>query len=158
MTSIHQKRTAAGHGLELLESRLVLNGAVSAVLIGNDLIIHGDDQDNQITITQPNAGTLRVAGSGGTTINGNALLDVPQFAGNLIIQMQEGGDDQVVLFGPLNLPHDLSARVTAGQLVVEGGERPGKIGGNLNVVMGKNGTGILRNEGRTAGQQTIDDG
>jgi hypothetical protein len=144
--------------VESLERRLVLNGAVSAVLLGNDLIINGDAEDNQITITQPTAGALRIAGSDNTTINGNPSLDVPQFAGNLIIQMQEGGEDQVVAFGPLNLPHDLRARITAGQLVVEGSEAPLTIGGNLTVRMGKNGTAILRNDVATAGQVSIDAG
>src|SRR5882672_3137258 len=158
MTSIQTKRTAADRGLESLESRLFLSGDASAVLLGKDLIIHGDSDDNQITITQPNTGTLRIAGSDDTTINGHPLLDIPQFAGNLIIQTQEGGDDQVVIFGPLNLPHDLRARMNAGQLVIEGSEAPVNIAGNLNVHMGKNGTAILRNEIATAGQQSIDAG
>ena len=151
-------KSTTAMNLESLERRLVLNGAVSAMLLGNDLIIHGDGDDNQITITQANTGTLRIAGSDDTTINGNPLLDIPQFAGNLIIEMQEGGDDQVVIFGPLNLPHDLRARMNAGQLVIEGSEAPVNIAGNLNVHMGKNGTAILRNEVAIAGQQSIDAG
>src|SRR5258708_37640092 len=139
MKSNKQNKGEIAWSVEAFESRLLLDGDVSALLSGGDLVIRGDAQDNQIVITQLAAGTIRIAGLEQTTVNGQPSVDVQKFSGNLLIQMQQRGDDNVAIMGPFNVPHDLRARLSAGELVIEGSTGAVNIGNNLNVQTGRDG-------------------
>jgi len=158
MKSNKQNQGEIAWSVEAFESRLLMDGDVSALLSGGDLVIRGDAQDNQIVITQLAAGTIRIAGLEQTTVNGKPSVDVQNFSGDLLVQMQQRGDDNVAIMGPLNVPHDLRARLSAGELVIEGSSGLVNIGNNLNVQTGRDGHLTIRNEVKTGGGTSIDAG
>jgi hypothetical protein len=87
-------------GIELLESRTVLSGNVTAIFTpAGDLRITGDGEGNAIIITAPPGNLLSVSGIAGTgtTVNhfnaSNFLTPTPQWVPrNLIVNLAAGDD------------------------------------------------------------------
>jgi hypothetical protein len=137
--------------LEGLEPRLAMAGNVAAAVLGPDLILTGDVQDNQIELRDLGGGAYQVVGLGGTTVNGAASQVFGGVAGNIKANLMRGndtilideffstpgnleidmghGDDRVLFFGP-----------AAGSI---------KINGNLNIQTGA-GNDLVRLNGVTA--------
>jgi hypothetical protein len=84
-------------GLESLETRRVMAGNVSASLVGDDLVITGDANANDIRIHQV-LGKLVVEGLNGTTVNGD---DKDKFAvdGDVRVDLNGGLDKLTVDHG-----------------------------------------------------------
>lgn len=93
----HSRRSL---GLELLERREVFSGNVVATIEGGNLIITGDDGNNNIVITRGAVGEVVVAGGteGGalgteTQVNGVVTAAVlTGFTGDILIDMRAGND------------------------------------------------------------------
>src|SRR5688572_29776152 len=91
--------------VEALENRRMMDGKVSVVLSGGDLIVSGDSADNVVRITRPAAGMLRVAGRDDTTVNAAAHKDFAAATfDDLKIRMRQGGEDDVSIQGPITFP------------------------------------------------------
>ena len=85
-------------GLEQLEQREMMAGDVAvSVTSGGDLIITGDQADNQlvVTSTEPNH-QFHVKGLNGTTINGQASVVVNGVSDDIRVQLR-GGDNAILL-------------------------------------------------------------
>jgi hypothetical protein len=142
--------------LERLESRRLLSGAVTASLQGVDLVIRGDADDNQIRVSRAGPGQVRITGLEQTTVNGQPFVIMSQGTDDLIIRMQQGGDDQVSIQGPLNIADGLDARLGAGGgLFVEGSFGPVIVGGDVNARAGTDGSINILNEVRVRGRTSI---
>lgn len=96
--------------VELLESRLNLAGAVTAVLAGSTLTITGDDLANEVRIVGTGAGNLSVSGVNGTLIND--LTEAVDFTAvsNLVVNLGDENDIATIIAADL-----------AGFLFVNGG-------------------------------------
>jgi len=103
---------------------LFLDGNITAAVSNGNLVIQGSSEDNQILISRPHTGTIRIEGLEDTTVNGKDSVDFSQFSHDLSIQMQQGGDDQVAIQGPFKVPHDLQAHLGDGEIVIEGSTGP----------------------------------
>lgn len=136
----------APHCVETLETRTLLAGNVLISLNGSGLTIRGDRADNQLEISQPTPGTIRVQGLEGTTVDGQAFREFPNTPKNLSVQMQQGGTDQVGIIGPLELSGDLRAKLGRGQFNVEATAGPVHIGDELFVRTGTAADVTLVNE------------
>lgn len=158
MRSTKQHRNRTAWGVEALESRLLLDGDVTAALRGSDLIVGGDAADNQILISQPNPGTIRIAGLEGTKVNGKKSVDLPRASGDLTILMEQGGEDRVAIQGPFDVRDALRGNLDAGEFLVEGSDGPVNIGGDLTVSTGDQGHVTIRNEVRVGGDTSIHGG
>ena len=79
--------------LESLEPRQMLAGDVTAAIRGNDLIIEGDQQNNEIVIQESaNPGEFEVFGANGTTINGQERFTFTSDVDDVRIQLRDGND------------------------------------------------------------------
>jgi hypothetical protein len=157
-SNINFRKPATTH-FEVLESRRLLSGAVSASLQGPDLLIRGDSADNQIRISGAGAGQVRIAGLDNTTVNGKPFVIMSQGSEDFIIRMQQGGDDKVSIQGPLNITGGLDARLSGGgALFVEGSVGPVNIGGDVNARTGTDGSVNILNEVQVHGKTSINSG
>jgi hypothetical protein len=138
-----------------LEGRVLLAGNVTASVQGGDLIIRGDSQDNVVTIKSAGAGKVRIAGADDTEVNGRASV-VLSLAGNLIIRMQPGGQDNISLQGPLEIAGDLRAQFGKGDFFVEGTSGAVTIDGNLDAHSSSDGNITARNEVHVRGKTSMD--
>ena len=90
--------------VEKLESRLLLSGNVLASFIGDDLVLSGDELDNEIEITS-SEGELIVRGLGDTSINGTetefavSTQDSGSFDGDIVVRLFDGNDQFVIQDG-----------------------------------------------------------
>ncbi len=75
---------------EQLEARAMLAGDVHVTMSNGDLLIRGDQVDNQVSVAPADAGGIQISGNDGTLINGQA--------GPSVVFQDEGGvpDDFVV--------------------------------------------------------------
>src|SRR5262245_12696019 len=98
--------------IEQLESREVMAGNVTAVLVGNTLSLTGDEAANDLEIHQIAVGKIRVeSGADATTINGKAgPIDFDLADGNLRVKLA-GGNDQFVVGDPLGMTTKLASLV-----------------------------------------------
>lgn len=98
-------------GIEMLESRTLLAGSVTATMTPHgDLIVLGDRAANVLEMTPTGEGTLALSGESGTTVNGQARITLPLTPRHVRITLG-GGDDTLQV-------HDLAV---AGALTVHGG-------------------------------------
>src|SRR5687767_10990720 len=118
-SSTHSGDRESWH-LEALENRLMMNGNVLALLQSGDLIVRGDADDNQFVMSRRSTGAIRIKGLEDTTINGKKSVDLPQPSDDLMILMQQGGEDHVSIQGRFIVRAVMSAQLGAGELLVEG--------------------------------------
>lgn len=144
--------------VEALEERFLLAGNVTAAFKSGDLVVRGDARDNQIVITQPAAGRLRVTGLEGTTINGRGSFELPGRANDVELRLQQGGTDQIAILGAIDVPGHLRARLGGGTFLLDGSSGPVRIGEDLRVRSGRNGDMTIRNDVRVAGDTAIEAG
>ena len=83
--------------LEMLESRMYLNGDVTVAVTGggNLNIRNGAGGSSQIEVTQVGAEYV-ITGAGGTTINGEAAVTVGGVTGKVNISMRDGADEVTI--------------------------------------------------------------
>ena len=141
--------------VESLEARNLMAGNVLLTENRLGLTIRGDRLDNQVEISQPTPGTIRVQGLDGTTVNGQPFRDITRLTPNLSILMQQGGADQVALAGPFDLSGDLRATLGRGQFNIEGSAGPVHIGDELVVRTGKDADVTIVNEVVVQGKTDI---
>ncbi|MGH7180325.1 MAG: hypothetical protein ACREJC_23300, partial [Tepidisphaeraceae bacterium] len=158
MKSLNQRQNRMNRAVEALERRVMMDGNVTALLSGGDLTVRGDRDDNDIIMTRRNDGRIRIAGREGTTVNGHSFVDLSAPSDDVLIQMQQGGEDFVEIQGRFTVPDDFNARLGAGELLIEGSFGPVVIGGDMYVTTGDDGHVTLRNEVETRGATSIDSG
>lgn len=93
------------------------SGDVQVRVENGNLILRGDDQDNNIIITESG-----LSGRAGTTVNGQRHLFIPEGVINDIIINMRGGDDFVRVELPgtnFAIPHDLEINMGAGNDIIE---------------------------------------
>jgi VCBS repeat-containing protein len=88
-----QLRRKSFLSFEKLEDRTVMAGNVTAIDASGYLLLFGDGGDNQVAITQNLNGSLNVAGTAGTTINGQASATLGAATRGALILMGEGNDN-----------------------------------------------------------------
>src|SRR3972149_11091661 len=96
-TRMRQRTYRRQLAVEALEARFLMAGDATVSIVRGELTLRGDDQDNQIEISQRGAGTLRVAGADGTTVNGQQFVDLPRRTHDVEILMHQGGEDQIAI-------------------------------------------------------------
>src|SRR5689334_13977521 len=122
---------------ESLESRRLLAGDVKVRLVGDDLVIRGDDASNGLEIRRVDNNTVRVqgitVGSAPTAINGRANGAV-QFdvLDDLVCYLYGGADDRLTISG---IERTQPATVR-GDLLVYGGDGRDTIRLNYVSVLG----------------------
>ncbi len=88
-----RSRNKRGLAVERLEFRAMLAGNVTVNLSGNNLVIRGDNADNQIAIVQLGAGQYAVLGLNDTEVNGDTD---PVFrsgiTGNIDVDLKRGNN------------------------------------------------------------------
>jgi hypothetical protein len=92
-------------------------GDVQVRLENGNLIIRGDDQDNNIIITESG-----VSGRAGTTVNGERHIFIPEGVTNDLEISMRGGDDFVRVELPgtnFAIPHDLELNMGPGNDIIE---------------------------------------
>jgi hypothetical protein len=148
-----KKRKAIRLGVEVLESRNLLSGDVTASVVNGDLIITGDALDNQLRIDQLGlaAGEFRITGERFTNVNGDsAPLAVSGVTRDVFIALG-GQRDKLVLDGGV-VPRDLRISTAAAKDVVLINQT--KIGGDLKVITGAGNDSVhlvgLEVQGRTS--------
>ena len=111
--------------MAILAFAITLASAPLAKSIGNvqvrvengNLVIQGDDQDNNIIITESG-----VSGRTGTTVNGERHLFIPEDVTNDIEIRMKGGNDFVRVELPgtnFAIPHDLVLNMGSGNDIIE---------------------------------------
>ncbi len=109
-------------GLEPLESRTMLAGAVNVSVDNGQLVIVGDNDDNSISILESST-VFNITGTNGTTVVGGTNI-TGIFAG-MTIRMS-GGADHVQM---------QNVRIS-GDVVVDGGTGPGSTQLTDNIILG----------------------
>ena len=92
-------------------------GNVQVSMENGNLIIQGDNQDNNIILVESG-----IAGRTGTTVNGQRFIFIPEGVTNDIIISMKGGDDFVRVELPgtnFAIPHDLEINTGAGDDTIE---------------------------------------
>jgi hypothetical protein len=92
-------------------------GNVQVRVENGNLVLRGDDQDNNIIITESG-----VSGRAGTTVNGERHIFIPEGVTNDIIINMKGGDDFVRVELPgtnFAIPHDLVLNMGFGNDIIE---------------------------------------
>lgn len=86
--------------VEALENRQMMAGDVGAAVTGGgDLVLNGDNQDNQLAVVATEvAGQYEIQGVAGTTINGQQSIVVDGVVDDMRINLR-GGDNQILLTG-----------------------------------------------------------
>jgi hypothetical protein len=119
-------RWRARTSAEQFEVRLLPAGNVVATIVGDNLVLAGDAQDNSVRI-EIDGGNVIVTGLDGTTINGDADFEAvtgsTSIAGDLVAQLGKGNDtlvigDDVVVEGDVRVS-DKSGATTLGMRSVE---------------------------------------
>lgn len=101
---------------ELLESRVLMSGTVSAVVSHGNLIVRGDKAAEAIVLDQAGltTGQVRLTGNGGTAINGQAdPLVVSGITGDVRIRMGNAADR--IAISNMSLPGNLTINAGAGE-------------------------------------------
>jgi hypothetical protein len=142
--------------LETLEPRLLLASDVTVSFRGDDLVIRGDGDDNQVEISQPAAGTLRIEGRDETTINGEDFMEWVGVQNGLWIRLNQGGEDEVFVKGPFHWPNDVDVRMNQGAFFLDGTLEAVEIDGDLSVR--SHGDVSLLNAVKVYGETSIDAG
>ena len=140
--------------IELLERRICMDGNVQAAIVGGDLEVRGDGEDNNVIIQRIN-GKIRVTGLEGTRVGGQAFREFATTFDDLEIHMRQGGEDTVLLHGGMKINGDLAAQMGNGNLAVEGTAAALEIGGNLFVRGGDACNVEIRNEVIVRGRADI---
>lgn len=79
--------------LEQLETRALLAGNISVDVAGGNLIVRGDNRDNQVAILQLGSGEYAVIGFNGTEVEGEAEpFVVSGVNGNIDVDLKKGND------------------------------------------------------------------
>ena len=104
--------------VESLERRRLLAGDVAVEVVDGDLVVTGDDLDNEITIEQTGSGEYEVTGLDGTTVNGETDFVAEGVDDDFRISMG-GGGDSVSVIGETTVPDDLEIETGAGDDDVE---------------------------------------
>src|SRR5215211_1747780 len=92
-------------------------GDVQVRLENGNLIIRGDDQNNNIIITESG-----ISGRAGTTVNGERHIFIPEGVTNDVEINMKGGDDFVRVELPgtnFAIPHDLELNMGSGNDIIE---------------------------------------
>lgn len=144
--------------IEVLEERCVMDGNVTAGLHRGLLVISGDALSNQVEISQPTLGSIRVEGLEGTTVNGQPFKEVSGLVLTVALRLRQGGEDQIAIFGPVRIVGNLRAAMGDGDITIEGSAGPVNIGRNLIVRGGENASLTLINEVFVRGQTNIEVG
>ncbi len=144
--------------VEALENRSLLAGNVSVAFSAGDVAMRGDAQDNQLVIAEPVAGTIRVTGVSGTTINGRESVDLTGRLDDVRIRLQQGGEDEIAILGALRVPGNLDVQMGDGSFLLDGSSGPMRIGKELKVTSGRGSDVTIRNDVRVAGKTTINAG
>jgi len=143
-------------GIEALEVRQLLSGNVTVFLRHGDLVFRGDKQDNQVVISSPSPGTVRVEGLDETTVGGKAFADFAANLRNLLITSLQGGADEIAVRGAIDIGGNVLAKLgDEGEFVVEGTDGPVNIAGNLTVQGGDEVNVALRNEVHVNGNVSV---
>jgi hypothetical protein len=130
-----RRRKGLRLGVELLESRHLLSGEVTASVVDGDLIITGDALDNQLRIDQLGlgAGEFRITGDRLTNVNGDsAPLVVSGVTRDVFIELG-GHRDRLIVDGAV-IPRDLRIATAAAKDIVLIHQT--QIGGALKVTTG----------------------
>ena len=95
---------------ERLEGRRLLAGDVGITIRGDDVLVRGDDEANQLEIIQTPDGRTIAVGSDGTTINGSTDTLVIAESGDVIddLRIRLGDGDDVILIDGVTVADDLS--------------------------------------------------
>jgi hypothetical protein len=78
--------------VERLERRALLAGNVTVSVSGGNLLVRGDNNDNQIAIFQLDDGQYAVGGLTGTTVNGGPVVVRSGIRGNIDVDLKSGDD------------------------------------------------------------------
>jgi len=92
---------------EVLENRRVLAGNVYVTIQDSILLVVGDAADNQVLISQDNAGQFVVTGQDTTTVNRSTDPFVVNGIASYVTVSMEAGNDQVVVNG-INVRNNFS--------------------------------------------------
>lgn len=120
----HQQLRCKSLRLESLEKKIPLAGDVTATLVGGDLILVGDIDDNSVQVVRdgslamPGVGDVSVNGLAGTTVNGMASESFT-VTGDVIFDYTAGGNNIATVGEPMALNPD--ALELPGNVSVEGG-------------------------------------
>jgi len=142
---------------ETLENRTLLSGNVTALLRAGDVIIRGDDEDNQIIISQTDSKTIQIEGVDGTLINGQESVDLRRMSDDLIVRMQDVEDD-VEIQGPLTVPDSIQAELGDGSMSIEGSLGPLNVRGNVSIRTSAKGQAELLNNVKVGGNLSLSAG
>ena len=147
------RRSQISCSAEQFEVRILPAGNVTATLVGDNLVLAGDSEDNSVRI-EVDGGNVIVTGLDGTTINGDPDFDtgLTSIAGDVVVELGKGDDtlaigDTVVIEGSLRVT-DKSGATTLGLRSVE-------IQGDLVVNTGKKNDRISLVDTSVAGDAKI---
>lgn len=155
MKSMNRRKYNAQVAIEPLDRRVMLTGNVMVSLSAGELTVRGDNLENQIGISQPTPGTIRVQGLDGTKVNGRQSVDITGRTSDLSILMQQGGEDQVTVNGPLKLNGDVRATLKQGAFTLEGTKGPVEIGDDLTIRTGAEADVTISNAVHVTGETDI---
>ena len=133
--------------VESLERRLFMDGDVSVTFSNGELCIRGDGDDNQVIISQPSPGTIRVEGREETGVNGEESVDFSGPLDDLKVNMKQGGEDEVAIQGAMQIGGSVAAKMGNGQFIVEGSRGPVEIDRDLDVEMNEISACVCANPG-----------
>lgn len=110
-----RRKQQRSYNLETLEVRTLLTGNVTALMIGGDLVIVGDVQDNAFRVRSSGDGVeVVVEGFDGTMVNGGTTARFPIGGLTDDIRMSLGGGDNQAVVGFLEVPDDVIVRGGSG--------------------------------------------
>ena len=92
MNARNQTRKLA---FEQVENREMMAGNVSAAIYGNELVIQGDNNSNQIDVTEIGNNFVQIKAVDGTTVNGAAVAYFYNPTDNINAYMY-GGNDRII--------------------------------------------------------------
>src|SRR4051812_34040742 len=132
---------------EMLESRRMLSGNVSAAIVGGTLVVNGDNKSNGVDIATHGDFTTTVTPLPGTTVNGSAATAV--FGGFPDVRADMGNGDDTVIMRDFT---GNSAAITTGNgndsVIATWGGYPDNEPNNLSIDTG-NGDDFVRFENGT---------
>src|SRR5262245_8656042 len=155
MRRVARDRLGHGLGLEALESRCLMAGNVSLGLQAGLLVLSGDALANHVQVSEPAPGRIRVDGLDGTTVNGQGSAEVTGTVSGAALRFEQGGQDQVVIVGPVNVPGKLRIALADGDLTIEGSAGRVRVGSDLVVRGGDNVNVTLVNNVSVRGRTDI---
>ena len=106
--------------VESLESRKMMAGDVAARVVNGDLVVSGDNQDNELYFYQSGPDSFVLFGENGTRINGLSGAPFIGVRDDIRINLRNG--DNKIAFQGLDLPDDILVRTGNGtdKLIFEG--------------------------------------